>query len=127
MKIKIIKTVIWPAILAIAIVGLAACGGPTPTAEPTEAAAVPTDTPVPPTDTPVPPSDTPVPPTDTPVPPTDTPAPPTDTPAPPTDTPTPDLASLSSENYVGCHTDEKTLQALAEDKSVKSEATSGEG
>ncbi len=38
-----------------------------------------------------------------------------------------DVASLSSDNCIGCHTDEATLQALAEDKEVKSEATSGEG
>jgi hypothetical protein len=37
------------------------------------------------------------------------------------------VASLSSENCIGCHTDQATLEALAEDKVVKSEASSGEG
>jgi hypothetical protein len=59
---------------------------------------------------------------------------PTDTPEPepevsPTDTPEPDVdvASLSSDNCIGCHTNQETLEALAEDKVVKSEATEGEG
>jgi hypothetical protein len=34
---------------------------------------------------------------------------------------------MSSENCQGCHINQETLQALAEDKQVKSEATSGEG
>jgi hypothetical protein len=127
---------------------------PTPAPE-TGTPLPPKDTPVPPSPTAVPPTDTPVPPTDTPEPepeeasPTDTPAPepepeeatPTYTPEPepeseevsPTDTPEPepepdvDVASLSSDNCVGCHTDQETLEALAEEKEVKSEATSGEG
>jgi hypothetical protein len=37
------------------------------------------------------------------------------------------VAFLSSENCVGCHTNQTILEALAEDKVVKSEATSGEG
>jgi mono/diheme cytochrome c family protein len=41
--------------------------------------------------------------------------------------PTVDIASASSENCIACHTDEAILQGLAEDKDVKSEATSGEG
>jgi mono/diheme cytochrome c family protein len=38
-----------------------------------------------------------------------------------------DVASLSSDNCISCHTDDATLQELAEEKEVKSEATSGEG
>jgi outer membrane biosynthesis protein TonB len=93
-----------------------------------------TDTPPSPTDTPVPPSPTPPPPTDTPVSPTDTPEPePEPEEASPTDTPEPepepevDVASLSSDNCLGCHTDQETLEALAEEKEVESEASSGEG
>jgi hypothetical protein len=70
----------------------------------------------------MPPTDTPVPPTDTPVPATDTPVPPTDTPVSPTDTPVP-----SADSCVLCHTNEETLQAVAEEKVVKSAETSGEG
>jgi hypothetical protein len=51
------------------------------------------------------------------------------TPVPPEDTPTPEAeaASASSDSCIGCHTSQETLQALAVDKTVKSEATSGEG
>ena len=122
MKTLVIKLMAWLALLAIVPLGLTACSGSTPVPEPTEIAVAPSPTSIPPTNTPVPPTDTPIPPTDTPVPPTDTPPPPTETP-----TQEVELASLSSENCVGCHTDEATLQALAEDTSVKSEATSGEG
>lgn len=45
----------------------------------------------------------------------------------PTPIPDVDVAALSSENCVNCHTNQETLQALAEDKVVQSEATSGEG
>jgi hypothetical protein len=38
-----------------------------------------------------------------------------------------DVASLSSDNCLGCHTNQETLQTLAEEKEVKSEASSGEG
>jgi hypothetical protein len=136
MNVKKARFVAWQAVLGIVITGLTACAGPATTSQPTEVTVLPsatllqpTDTAVPPSPTLVPPTDTPVPPSPTPVPPTDTPAPPSPTPVPPTDTPTPevDLASMSSDNCQGCHTDQETLQALAEDKEVKSEATSGEG
>jgi outer membrane biosynthesis protein TonB len=120
---------------------------PSPTrVQSTDVGVPPSPTPAPETATPEPPSPTPPPPTDTPEPasptsppPTDTPVSPTDTPEPeaeevsPTDTPEPepepdvDVASLSSDNCIGCHTSQETLQALAEEKEVKSEATSGEG
>jgi hypothetical protein len=126
-----IRGSIWLVVLGIVTAGLTVCSGPTPVPKPTEVAVVaaPTDTPVPPSPTPVPPTDTPVPPSPTPIPPTDTPVPPSPTPLPPTDTPVPtvDASSVSAENCVTCHTDEATLQALAEDKEVQSEATSGEG
>ncbi|MEJ2557745.1 MAG: hypothetical protein P8186_16260 [Anaerolineae bacterium] len=126
-----IRGSIWLVVLGIVTAGLTVCSGPTPAPAPTDVAVVaaPTDTPVPPSPTPVPATDTPVPPSPTPVPPTDTPVPPSPTPLPPTDTPVPtvDASSVSAENCVTCHTDEATLQALAEDKEVKSEATSGEG
>jgi outer membrane biosynthesis protein TonB len=107
-----------------------------------------TDVPLPPSPTPAPETDTPPPATDTPQPPSPTLPPPTDTPVSPTDTPEPepepeevsatdtpepepepdvDVAALSSDNCVGCHTNQETLQALAEEKEVKSEASSGEG
>jgi hypothetical protein len=136
MNVTKVSILAWLAVLGIVIAALTACTGPATTPQPTEVAALPsstlsqpTDTAVPPSPTPVPPTDTPVPPSPTPVPPTDTPVPPSPTPVPPTDTPTPevDLASMSSENCQGCHTSQETLQALAEDKEVKSEATSGEG
>ena len=38
-----------------------------------------------------------------------------------------DVSTLSSDNCVTCHTSQETLQALAEDKKVASEASSGEG
>ncbi len=101
-------------VLAMAM--LAGCGPqPTPVAPvppTTPAAPKPTDTPVPPTATPVPPS------------PTATPVPPTATPAPPTPTPT---SPPSADNCVACHTQAETLQALAEEKAVKSAETEGEG
>ncbi len=129
MNVKMIRTLLWLVAVGAVATGLAACGGgdsPTATPEPVAAA---TNTPLPPTDTPIPPTDTPIPPTDTPLPPTDTPIPPTPTSPPPTDTPTAtvDPASLSSESCIVCHSNEETLQALAEDKTVQSEATSGEG
>ena len=88
-------------ILALVLVALVACGGPSEAdleatvqarIEQTQAAQ-PTNTPVPPTDTPIPPTATPQP-TDTPTPePTATPLPPTETPTPvPTDTPEPSLS-----------------------------------
>jgi hypothetical protein len=140
-----IRGSIWLVVLVIVTAGLTVCSGPTPVpqstevavvAAPTDTAVLPSPTPVPATDTVVPPSPTPVPPTDTPVPPSPTPVPPTDTPVPPSPTPLPptdtlaptvDASSVSAENCVTCHTDEATLQALAEDKEVQSEATSGEG
>ncbi len=145
MSATMVRTFIWLAILGIVTVTLTVCSGPTTTSplptevdvavEPTTAPPQPTE-PEEPTDTPVPPSSTPVPPTNTPVPPsptripaTDTPEPPSPTPPPPTDTPEPtvDVSSVSSENCVSCHTDQATLEALAVEKEVKSEATSGEG
>ena len=133
-------TLIPPTVVEVAV-------RPSPTrVQSTDAQVPPSPTPAPEMDTPEPPSPTPPPPTDTPepasptsAPPTDTPASPTDTPEPeaeevsPTDTPEPepepdvDVASLSSDNCIGCHTSQETLQALAEEKEVKSEATSGEG
>jgi hypothetical protein len=38
-----------------------------------------------------------------------------------------DVSTLSSDTCVTCHTSQETLQALAEDKKVASEASSGEG
>jgi hypothetical protein len=47
----------------------------------------------------------------------------------PADTATPesDDETASSDNCIACHTSQETLQALAEDKTISSEATSGEG
>jgi hypothetical protein len=120
------------ALLALATVCLVACGAqptPAPTEPPAVVAVQPTDTPAPATDTPLPPTDTPVPATDTPLPPTDTPVPATDTPLPPTDTPIPptEVPLASADSCVLCHTSQETLQAMAEDKEVKSAETSGEG
>jgi hypothetical protein len=121
-------------ILAISLVvlGIAATGcGSTPSpaaiaqATNTVAPATSTFTAVPPTAT-----ATPVPPTATAteVPPTATatPVPPTATPLPPTPTPTPS-AIPSADNCVACHTDQAALEKLAEDKTVESEETEGEG
>jgi hypothetical protein len=124
MNVRMIRTLLWLVAVGAVATGLAACGGgdsPTATAVP-ELVAAATDTSLPLTDTPIPPTDTPIPPTDTPIPPTPTSPPPTDTP-----TATVDPASLSSESCIACHTSEETLQALAEDNTVQSEATSGEG
>jgi multidrug efflux pump subunit AcrA (membrane-fusion protein) len=114
MNVRMMRKLIWLILLGTLATGLTACGGSTPTPEPTDVAAVPsaTDTAAPPSPTPVPPSPTPVPPTPTAI---------------ATLTPEVGLASASSENCIGCHTNEETLQALAEDKTVKSEATEGEG
>ncbi len=79
----------------------------TPTAEPTEAAATETPTVEPTAEA-----------TETPT------VEPTEE---PTVAPAVDVASLSSQNCVNCHTIQETLQALAEEKEVKSEASSGEG
>ena len=146
MRATMVRTFVWLAILGIVTLALTVCSGPSaapplPTAvevaveptrvppQPTTGAEEPTDTPVPPSPTPVPPTDTPEPPSPTPVPATDTPEPPSPTPPTPTDTPEPtvDVSSVSSENCVTCHTDQATLEALAVEKEVKSEATSGEG
>jgi mono/diheme cytochrome c family protein len=45
------------------------------------------------------------------------------------DTPTPEEAEAvaGSDNCIACHTSQETLQALAVDTTVESEATSGEG
>jgi hypothetical protein len=127
------------ALLVLVAAWLTACGAqpaPAPTEAPTAVAMQPTDTPLPATDTPVPATDTPIPPTDTPVPPTDTPVPATDTPVPATDTPVPatdtpipptDMPPASAESCALCHTSQETLLAMAEEKSVKSAETSGEG
>jgi hypothetical protein len=149
MSATIVRALLWLALLGVIGAGLTVCSGQTPTQLPPtveEVAVRPSPTRVQSTDVGVPPSPTPPPPTDTPEPasptsppPTDTPVSPTDTPEPeaeevsPTDTPEPepepdvDVASLSSDNCIGCHTSQETLQALAEEKEVKSEATSGEG
>lgn len=110
---------------AALVMGLSivACGGgAAPAAAPTEMAAAPTDTAAmvatePPATATEPPLPSPLPPTDTPAP------PPTDTAEPPT--PTAEL--VSAENCIGCHTDQPTLQALAVEKEIVSEASSGEG
>jgi hypothetical protein len=125
---KTLRLLLWLAALAVLVAGLSACGGQAVTETPT--AAPPTDTEVPPSPTAEPPTDTPVPASPTPEPATDTPVPASPTAESPTDTPEPtevDVASASSENCVGCHTSEETLQALAEEQEVKSEASSGEG
>jgi hypothetical protein len=146
MQARIIRTVFWLIILAVTALGVKACAGSTSTPEPTAVAVLPpTTTPEPPLPTAVPPTDTAIPPTETPAPPTATPteepasptpaasatatAEPEDTATPePEDTPTPEPeAAADSDNCIGCHTSQETLQALAEDKTVKSEATSGEG
>jgi hypothetical protein len=145
MSATMVRTFVWLAILGVVTLALAVCSGPTTTPplptevevaiEPTTASPQSTepeestDTPVPPSPTPVPPTNTPVPPSPTPIPATDTPEPPSPTPPPPTDTPEPtvDVSSASSENCVTCHTDQATLETLAVEKEVKSEATSGEG
>jgi hypothetical protein len=144
MNVRTVRMLIYLAVLVAVGLVVKACATSEPTVEPTKVAVVPpTTTPEPPLPTAVPPTDTP-PPTETAVPPSPTPAPPTDTPPPtetvalasptaipPEDTATPepevDLASATSENCVGCHTSQEVLQALAEDKTVQSEATSGEG
>jgi len=120
MNVRMVKILIYLAVLAVTGWGVKACSGETPTVEPTAVAVLP------PTTTPEPPLPTSVPPTETPVPPSPTPAPPTDTAVPATPTPEAEV-SAGSENCVACHTSQETLQALAEDKTVKSEATSGEG
>ena len=135
MNVRMVKILIYLAILAVMGWGVKACSGETPKVEPTAVAVLPpTTTPEPPLPTPVPPTETPVPPSPTPAPPTDTPSPTdtavpaTPTPVPPQDTPTPEAeVSAGSENCVACHTSQETLQALAVDKTVESEATSGEG
>jgi hypothetical protein len=135
MNVRMVKILIYLAALAVMGWGIRACSSEAPTVEPTAVAVLPpTTTPEPPLPTPVPPTETPVPPSPTPAPPTDTPSP-TDTlvpasptPVPPKDTPTPEAeVSVGSENCVACHTSQETLQALAVDKTVTSEATSGEG
>jgi mono/diheme cytochrome c family protein len=50
----------------------------------------------------------------------------TATPSPPTATPTP-TSLPSAENCIACHTDQAKLEALAVDKTQKSEETEGEG
>jgi hypothetical protein len=124
-----VKIVIYLVVLAVMGWGVRACTAETPIVEPTAVAVLPpTTTPEPPLPTPLPPTETPVPPSPTPAPPTDTAVPPSPTPVPPEETPTPEAeVSVGSENCVACHTSQETLQALAEDKTVKSEATSGEG
>lgn len=143
---RILRTAVWLLVIAVTALGVKACASSTPTVEPTAVAVLlPTTTPEPPLPTAIPPTDTAVPPTDTPAPPTDTPKPASPTPIPAEDTPTPepedtatpesedtatpesDEATASSDNCIACHTSQETLQALAEDKTVKSEATSGEG
>lgn len=113
---------------------------PLPTAiPPTETSVPPSPTAAPPTDTAVPASPT-VEPEDTATPePEDTATPePEDTATPEpedtataeaADTPTPEEeeAVAGSDNCIACHTSQETLQALAVDTTVESEATSGEG
>ncbi len=124
MKAQITKLLVYVGLLVATGLGFKACSQSKEVVVPTAVAVARQ-----PTTTPLPPLPTPIPPTDTPVPPTDTPAPPTDTPEPATATaePTEETASAGSENCVACHTSAETLQALAEDKTVKSEATEGEG
>jgi hypothetical protein len=121
MRIKWVALVLVSAAMVMGL-SMVACGGAAPTAAPTEMAAVPTDTgAMPATESPVTVTEPPLP---SPLPVTDTPAPlPTDTAEPPT--PTAEL--VSAENCIGCHTDQPTLQAMAVEEEIVSEATSGEG
>ena len=143
---RIISSIVYVGLLVVTAVAVKACTSSTPTVEPTAVAVViPTTTPEPPLPTAVPPTETPIPPSPTPAPPTDTavPASPTAIPVEDTatpepedtavpeveDTPTPeeDDAVAGSDNCIACHTSQETLQALAVDTTVESEATSGEG
>jgi len=151
---RIISTLLYVGLLVITALATKACTSSAPTIEPTAVAAVisttkpeaPLPTAIPPTETPVPPSPTPAPPTDTAVPASSTPAPVEDTATPEPedtatpepedtataeaeDTPTPEEAEAvaGSDNCIACHTSQETLQALAVDTTVESEATSGEG
>jgi mono/diheme cytochrome c family protein len=150
MQVRIARTIFWLLILAVTALGVKACAGSKPSVEPTAVAVLPpTTTPIPPLPTSVPATDTPEPPpaTATLVPPTATATevPASPTPVPEEDTPTPEpkptappeeeaIATPEDEavagdsgNCVGCHTSQETLEALAVDKTVESEATSGEG
>jgi mono/diheme cytochrome c family protein len=148
---RMIKTVIYLTVLVASGLSVRACSQAPAVLEPTRTAQLPpTTTPLPPlptsppaTDTAVPPSPTAVPPTETAVPPSPTVAPPTDTPEPASPTPaeesmaTPTTEAVATseaetvaeggENCISCHTSQETLQALAEEPEVKSEATEGEG
>jgi outer membrane biosynthesis protein TonB len=150
---RIISAILYVGLLMITALATKACTSSAPTIEPTAVAVViqtttpepPLPTAIPPTETKVPPSPTPAPPTDTAVPasptaepedtatpePEDTATPePEDTATPePEDTPTPEAeeATAGSDNCIACHTSQETLQALAVDTTVESEATSGEG
>ncbi len=150
MQVRITRTIVWVLILAATALGVKACAGSTPSVEPTEVAVLPpTTTPIPPLPTSVPATDTPEPPpaTATLVPPTTTatepPASPTAVPEEDTPTPEPEPSATpedeatatpedeavadDSGNCVGCHTSQETLEELAVDTTVESEATSGEG
>jgi cytoskeletal protein RodZ len=101
--------------------GAAATASPEATALAVEPTSAPTE-PAEPTSVPTePPSPTATP---TQLPPTDTPAP-TDTPL-PTDTPTPE--AVDDTACISCHTDEETLQAVAEEpEDVGEDLSEGEG
>jgi outer membrane biosynthesis protein TonB len=150
---KLLRTLVWLVALGVIIVGLTMCTGTSPgpgatdapvAVEPTQAAAAPptaepteTSTPEPteaaatetPTAEPAEAVATETPTVEPTAEPTETPTvEPTEEPTEePTGAPAVDVASLSSQNCVNCHTVQETLQALAEEKGVKSEASSGEG
>lgn len=123
---KLIIGLVGLAVLAFGV-AVVACGGATAPAEAPTQAVVQAPTEPPPTEPP--PTEAPTePPTEAPA----TQAPPAEAPTEPpaTDTPAPTEAPAemaSADNCIGCHTDQPTLQALAVDQEVKSEATSGEG
>jgi hypothetical protein len=107
------------------VAALAACGGeqPTQVAQATTAAPAPTEAPTePPTEAPTATTaPTEPPPTATEVPPTETPT----TEPTPSDTPTPEVVDDSA--CITCHTDEATLQALAEEEEAPEVESEGEG
>jgi hypothetical protein len=152
---RLTKILLYLALLIISGLLVRACSAASPQPEPTRVVSLPpTTTPLPPLDlseqespTVAAPTETAPAPSVTPVPAEDTATPevedtatpePEDTPtlepentatpeAEDTATPEADTASASSDNCVGCHTSQETLEALAEDKAVVSDATEGEG
>jgi hypothetical protein len=113
-------------LLLLTVLLLSGCGDtatatPEATAIAMEPTSAPTEAPAPTSAPTEPPSPTATP---TELPPTDTPAP-TDTPF-PTDTPTPE--AVDDTACIACHTDQETLQAVAEEPEEEGESLSeGEG